>query len=1468
MYKQKNIGKVNVKLIIIIIVVIVAIGFSFFAAREANRAVISKRNYEAGLDAFKKDDWLNAAKSFQKYLSYNTNDLDILKKYAKARMSIRPLEASSVGAAIAAYRRIIQLDPESQYAYEKLAELYTMINNFDELAYIAQTSMKYTTSDPNAQLWLAQASFGLRKISEARQTLENLIRQMDELPEKPEQYVQACSLMSQVLSDPTSGGTVNGALNFLIRAVDAFPRSVEALVARAKFYRQETNISGLSNEGRLEHARKDLEAADEVGTENLRIIMFIVSEWLELDEPDKAQVILNSVENVSEKVIYKYFSDMRDWTVNKFLLISKIALKKNNAKEYIALAEEVMTELTDRNYRVRILPSVVMLYLSAGNVSQARHYLEEYMTVRNAKDEPENTRLAVIYLQALVARAEEKPYEVINLLQTAVVMDESRADLWKLMAEAYIQTDQTRLAIDALRKYIYIKPDDKDVIMQLANQYIKLQDWTRALETARMAESLDTTDILIKLLFIEATIYRTVEQNYKVDPSNFESVSNELLQLRNEYPDRVDIRILQAILADNLNKPEDAERELLLAIDDCKEDTLRVEMQLVSHYSKNKQMNEAVEKCRKACDNHNTVSEPWLVLSNLYVNIKDYKSAETILKEGIKNVTNKVQLRSLMIQRALVELLYIDRAKGIESLTEIAMQDPQEIRTRSLLLNVSEIQRDIPRAQKLIEELKKAEGESGLYWRIYQAALWLSADNWRSRQNDIISTVQQCIDRDPLWSDPVILLARLYEKMGDLSHMEEVCRRALGRNPSATDMAGILISLLENQGRFSDAQEVLSKVETNARLSSAWNVRLAVNSGDFSRAIQELMLRVSNDEDDASSRILLARLLYWQNRDAQQAFALLKEVENISPDSIALSAAKVAIMRAEGKAEEAQQILDAYVSQNNSFAAYSMRANYLSNIGQLEAAEEDYRKLTKYADNSTEGCQMLSNFYTRNNRLDDAVKTLRDGLETNPGNIGLEKSLIRVLFARNQTDDQKKAIEMLASLQEKLPDDPELIGLEAIYILQKPTPENIQTVRQKLEEVIKLEPTAVDAHLVLISIAMEQQRYKDARDSAILALGNNPNNAAFLTARAKAELKLKNIQIALELAWQVLQKEPGNSDALTVMIEVNNRGFIEKAQALIESANLANPADLDTLISLSRIYVTLGQHEKAIKKLQEYIQSNTENPSISALVTLADLYRMTGDMDKAKEKIEQAAQIDPKSLSVIHSRFLLLMAQKQYNELSGISNMYLSSAKPNPATLLAAGNALMSVDSPELKKEAVKLFEQAIKIDPFSKDAQLYLATALYQLGDAESAVQKYQDMIKQYPEDVQVLNNLAWILQEHDQLYDDSLKLINRALNISPDDINLLDTRAMILSNMENRLEDARDEYKKIVELSAANSRIQANALVKLGYIYIKLKDLSGAVKFLQNALEINRTSNVFTADQVSEITEILQKAMNQNNI
>ena len=1503
MINKNKCAKIDVKVLIIVIIVTVTIGISLFTARHVRRGFLSKRDLEAGQAAFEKQDWPTASRKLRGYLSRNPDNVEILKKYAQAEFSIRPLNADAVSGAVAAYRRIIQLAPLDEVAYEKLAMLYAVTGNFKELAYIAEARINHVPNDRKAPLWLADALNRLYKKDEAKQVLLNFLTDLDKLPDKYPEYVQACAIISRIFLDENTIEARTKALEKLNRAVEYDPESVEALVNRARFYREVPEISSNS----LQLARQDIEATDALYTENPRTHLLLGVEWMAHGKLGRAAAELIFVESLPKETLEEYFFDIDDWTVTKYLFASQLALQNKAVAEGISLSDEVLTVLKEKGQRVRVLPTAIGFYVAAGKVPEARQCLDEYIIIMNALEVPAESMLKLAYMQAQVANAEGRLYSVIDVLQPVIVNNPSNPELWRILAGAYSRTDQSRRAISALIQYIRIRPRDPEMTMQLAKEYLKQQDWNRAFETARLAEPLDPTDIVIRLLRIETGIYAAAEQTYTINTTRLEALSVELAELRKENPDRVDIRILQAMIAEYLARPEEVEAELKLAIEECKE-PLMAEMQLVRYYYRTKRMADAISVCRNACERHSEVAEPWLSLSGLYVANADYDAARSCLKRGLDNTIDPWDKRSLSMRLAILELLYADQAAGIRLLSEMASQDEQEIRARLLLLDIPEIRKDPAKTEKLIKELRKAEGENGLFWRLNQASLLLSSDDWRSKQPDITDALQYCINSDPEWSSPVLLLAQMYEKLGDFIHVEDICRQALVRNPSAIDVADRLISLFEKQGRFSEAEQVLQQIETNPRVSSAWHVRIALRAGDFSRAINELKLRVSNDDRDAGSRILLARLLYWETRDAEKAFEYLNEAEAITSGSMSLIAAKVSILRSEGRTEEARRILDDYVANSNSFVAYTMRATYLAREGELESAEEDYRKLTTFAGQEVTGYELLSDFYTRNQELDKAIVMLKEGLNAYPGDLRLQRRLMKTLLLDGPTQDRQKALEILATLEERLPQDPELMKFRAIQMLEIATPQSLKAAREKLEHVTKLEPTAIDAHVALIRIAMQGEEYEAARDYAIRALGSNSDNLELMLARGKAELAIGNTQMAIELAQQVLQKESNNSGALEVLLDAafttsnedpslmqdviklarlmleedpnhievrdvivaaalrsNNHTLLEEAGTILESALAKEPADEKLLLSRARILISMNLPQVAIPELENYCQTKEGSRSVRAIVTLADLYRLSGDLVRAQQRIEQAEQIDPNNQFVIQARLFLLVAQNRYNEISGISSALLSAKVQNPTILVMAASTLASMDSMALKQEGLRLFEQAAILSPTLISARLGLASTSYQTGGAQRAKQVYQELLDEYPNNVQALNDLAWILQEHDQNYDAALELVNKGLRASRDEnlrLYLLDTRGTILSNMPDQLTAARTDFETIADAIPNDTHQKVRALFKLGKICAKLDDFVQAEQHMKNALEIDQKINVLTSDERSEIKRILQES------
>ncbi len=357
-YRNQH-GKINVKLLVILILVTTALGVSLVAARQIRRSILSKMSLTAGEAAFEKGDWPAAYKNLQEYLGRNPDDIEILKKYAKARLSVRPLVSANIAGAISAYRRVLQLAPLDEVAYDQLAKLYPAVGDFEDLAYIARMRLEHAPNDIKAQLWLASALHRLNKAEEARQTLEKLVKGLQSLPDKHVEYVKACAQMCQLAAAGDSADAKAKALEWLNKAVAYDPNSVEALASRAAFYRQARDIAGLQESDRMKRARDDLEAADRLGTEDPQVRYFLGLEWMAHKELDRAAAELKAADALPQETLEEHFLDIDDWKTARYLLAAELATRRGAAAEAVSLTDETLKALTERRHRVRILPATI-----------------------------------------------------------------------------------------------------------------------------------------------------------------------------------------------------------------------------------------------------------------------------------------------------------------------------------------------------------------------------------------------------------------------------------------------------------------------------------------------------------------------------------------------------------------------------------------------------------------------------------------------------------------------------------------------------------------------------------------------------------------------------------------------------------------------------------------------------------------------------------------------------------------------------------------------------------------------------------------------------------------------------------------------------------------------------------------------------------------------------------------------------
>ncbi len=1396
MNQRNRWARINIKVLGILFVTVLLLGASLLLARQVRRRVLSARDLAAGRAAYAEKDWKTAFSHYAEYLGRNVDDVEILKAYAHASVSIRPLEISNLLRAVGSYRRVIQLDPSDGVAYEKLARIYTYMRDFDELAYIAGKRLDAAPTDRKATLWLTDAYAGQDKIGEARQLLLPYLRRLEKETDRYEEYVLGCIKMSQF---PTSGDRSDApslSQGWLNRAVAYDPNSAEARLLLARFHR-ESSAGRASAESRgYTQARSNLEAIAALDFVPPMIHLATGLEWMALGDLEKTTAILKEAEEYSQEVLGEHILDPTEWLMAKYQLASELALRQKDLDEVARLTDGILGDLEKKRYRSVVLPHAVNSYVSAGVIDQAREALDEYAELVLLQKGNVSAKKNLTFLQALVAEAEGNPGLVIDTLQPEVGHNATPPHYWQLLAHAYGRTGKTQPAIHALENFLSYFPRDITMTAQLARAHFTLRDWEKATTMAKRAESLDPNNVALWILRTEAEIYYSADQTLDARNETLRRLSDELKQRVQAQPERPDMRMLQALIARQQKRYDQEEQILLRAVEECPH-SLPAEMQLASLYVRTQRLDEAIQTCQRACERNARAVQPWLVLAKCHEANQDTEAALNVIKQADAQVLGPEQRRTLSLKQALLELAAGERGVGIALLKALAMQNAQDMQVRARLLETSEIREDPDFAARLIQELRSIEGGSGVLWRYHQAVLWLSQDDWRAHQQDIVDHLQRCIDTDTRWALPRLALISLYQRTRDFDQIEDLCRSVLAKNPQARDAAEQLVMLLEQQGRFAEAESFIQQLDQNDDISRIWDIRTSLREGNLSPAIEEIKRKAAGNEQDIESRILLARLTYRQTEDANQALAHLAEATLIDPCSTAVVAARTAILNGEGRTEDVQQLLNDHVKEVGSFDAYLLRGAYTVELGRAEDAESDYQKLLTFADTGPGPHVLVADYYLTTGNLDKGIRTLQTGRTAFPEDPVLRRRIMLSLFQRGTDQDHQQAEVLLSALEEEYPDNTEFLNIRALQKLQQGTAEGVNEAQTILERIVELDPTAVDTHLTLITVDMQKQDYEAARARVIQALGANPKHPALLSVRARLELELKNTTMATELMGMALQENPKRTQTLGTLLHVanqtQNQGLLKDIQALLDTRIQQEPASESLRRLKTRTLVARGLTEQAVAELESYTESETGREALALVLELANLYLNQDMVEQAEQKIQQAATLTPNSPALLQTR--------------------------------------------------------------------MNLATRLSRTGQNERAAAIFEELLETAPNNGLLLNNYAWLLQGKFQRYDEALALASRGLALYPDNLNILDTRGTILARMEGRLADAKADFNRLVEVSPPNSPNQAKALVQLGRVCVQLNEINQAIRHLTQAQSIDRTTPVFTDEERQKIAKLLTR-------
>ncbi len=1528
-------GRVNIRLVVILVGILAVIGVAGFIAHRVRKQAIASDALTNGRAAIAAEDWALATKELLRYLSKFPDDEShngaVLKEYAEAHMAVRPLDPTNVGAAIGAYRRIIRVYPDPEHVTPSLRELtrlYEYIGDMAELAYTARRWKQLDESSAAARLVLCQALVAQRKYDDALPELHELISMLEDDPQHPTEYVDACLLVAAIAAEADLDISRADTLVWINRALDYAPSSARALMTRARYWL--APVDGV--EPSLIAARADLESASELESLEPAALVALCQLWTDLGEFERADAILARIRAVSPETVAASFIDPDVWAPTCFNVAARLARSRGDTAAALQLADSALAptepdaaKIVHARYRLMALPRATEVYTTAGDLEKGRLCLNEYLALTAGRDLTPATEDALAVLQARVARAEGDWRAVIELLRPVATRAPDNVDAWLLLSEAYASTNQHGRAIEALRTYLDARPTDRNMTYNLAESFFRQRLFAEAELNARRAEALGIADkiatqlgmwgapprlritaslldhddpavaltdagvasspeegadllrivppidIDCRLLQLESRLELALQRN---DVEAIAALRGELRDLRDQYPEQVDISLMLArLLTRDLRQQPDQtelvatiERNLQQAIATA-DDDLPARLALARFYSEPRsgeseqdaqaRREKALATMNDACAAHPESTNAWLVLAQLEADMVDDDAAKLaavrrVLQPRVEATQSATDKSRLEIELAAFEIGFGDTEAGILRLKQLADADPLELTARSLLLEIEAVRSAavaaLPEgyAQRLVDEIQAIEGDSGVLWRYHQVAVWMANEGWSEHSHDIESLLSYCMQVDGAWEAPVVLLGEYYERSNEEDRAIDLYRRALRKNPGAAVLADRLLVLLERLGRYPEAQEILEQIRLRAGAADAAEILDAVDAGRIDEAIEKLTFRVRGAPDDAGARIGLARLIYQSKRDAVTALRLLDEAASLDPVRVGSVAARVEILLAEGRSDEAEALIDEYIEQREAALAdddsaanisavtnaHLLRASYLVGRSEFDAAEQVLTNLRERFASNGLTTETLGHFYFNRGRLDEAVSAFEQGHAAFPDNLTLQQKLVESLLIRGGADDKKRAAQMLDDLRAARGDHPDVLMVEAALAMDEGTAEGNAKAEQLYKRVLEQQPRRVAAHAWLASLALGARDYDRAAERVTAALAVAPTNVQVLLLSARTELALGRPRRAWQVAQRILRSDPTNAAAVRMILAV--------------CEDTGDPE----------------MRRNAAGGLQSIVEADTDRQNAAARAGLAGIYLLDGALDQAADLLSDAMSIDADSIDVLRVRIALLAARGELTELLELLDDYRTRAPDDIRLLVVAATSLATSPDADHRRQAGALCEEMLATRPGLPAARHLLARLAWMDGDAADAERQYREMLEEMPDYTPTLNDLAWVLaQGHSDdpnALEEALSLADRALVRDSRNRSYLDTRATILEMMPNRLQAARDDRTRCVELSTQTPPEHARALLMLAAVCVKQGDLESADRHLSAAEEIDAAANSFSPAERERVREL----------
>ncbi|HYM09615.1 MAG TPA: tetratricopeptide repeat protein [Bryobacterales bacterium] len=565
---------------------------------------------------------------------------------------------------------------------------------------------------------------------------------------------------------------------------------------------------------------------------------------------------------------------------------------------------------------------------------------------------------------------------------------------------------------------------------------------------------------------------------------------------------------------------------------------------------------------------------------------------------------------------------------------------------------------------------------------------------------------------------------------------------------------------------------------------------------------------------------------------------------------------------------------------------YEQLAREYRSTDYVNKAIEEYKLAIQADPGSDYLSSELVDLYAQAGRLNDAVAEADAVLQRDPKNVQMRRVLGRIYRGYLADPGQGKLNEDL-----------------------------LKRAIEQYEKIVEIDPKDTESYLHLSNLYRVGHDSVKAEAALKKVLEIDPHNEEALTDLAAVYSEIGDTNGAIDMLSRVSQKRPNSRllAALGAAYEQANQN--DKAIEALEKAVQLDHSNMDARRALGRNLLLAEQWDKALAQYETLAKADPQDPQ--NYLRLSQIYRQKRQFDKARAALEKAAALSPSEMiEVPYNEVLLLESEGKLDQaIAAMQKLIDSTAKPagtdytprersnraffyeklgllersreNYPAAEKAFHAMAEADPESASRASIQLIESyrgdrdfkralseseaAFKKFPKDRSVALVRASVLADAGDAKQGAQILRGLMKNTPDDRDLLLALSQVLEkgkmfteaeqavekarsyattpeqkrgvyftmgsllERQKKYDEAEKQFRQVLVIDPNDASTLNYLGYMLADQNVRLDEAYNMIKKAVEIEPDNGAY----LDSLGWVYYRQNKLDLAEELLLRAVQ-----------------------------